>query len=86
MLMKGSNVIKYSIVVVILLLAIYFHYVSCHGNAYLWSFINSAQLMFHLPLVNVDMPGNAAYFCNILMGAGRLELLPGEWLESAFGL
>jgi hypothetical protein len=83
---KTTKIIKGVVVAWTLLCFIFFCYVGGANNAFLWSFLCTIQLMFHLPLINVDLPGNAAFFVNILMSLGRYELLPTEWMRNLFNL
>ena len=41
-----------------------------------WMFVNTLQLIFHFPLINQQMPGNASYFCRKLLDLARFNWVP----------
>lgn len=86
MVAKASVGVQVVIAVFAILCFIFFFYLGGVNNAYLWSFINTIQLMFHLPLINVKMPGNAAYLMNLLMNLARFDFIPNSWVRKMFGL
>ena len=58
-----------------------------------WIFINSLQMMAHLPLISTGLSANARYFMRPLLDLTRLNLLPivdeesastGDWMRSGY--
>ena len=46
----------------------------------LWGMVNTLQLIVHMPLINIGIPGNASYFLQILITIANFEILPSEYL------
>ena len=72
--------------VFLLMLFMFLFFLTGLDDPYMWSFINTLQLITHLQLINVKLPGNAALFFNLLMGLFRFNYLPNLWTIDAFGL
>jgi hypothetical protein len=47
--------------------------------SYLVSFINSLQLLIHLPLFNIVIPGNVNHFLKILVPVTQFDILDSSW-------
>lgn len=43
--------------------------------------INTLQLIFHLPLVNIKMPGDAALFFNLGIDFFKWDFLPDKQVD-----
>ena len=55
-------------------------------DPYLWSFLQTMQLLTHIQLINVKIPGNAALFYNINNSLFRYDFFPNEWVAELFDL
>jgi len=48
--------------------------------SYIWSMIRAQQIIVHLPLTNIVLPGNAAYFFSFLMNIAAFDIIPTDEL------
>ena len=55
-------------------------------DPYLWSFLETMQLLTHIQLINVKIPGNAALFLNLNNRLFRYDFFPNEWVADALDL
>lgn len=83
---NGALGLQIAIIVWSVLVAFFFLYMGKGNITYLYSFICSTQMLMHLPLINVNLPGNAAYFMNTLMKLGRFEFFENTWLAELTGV
>ena len=45
---------------------------------YLWGFINSLQIVIHMPLLDINFPANANYIFSMLISIVTLNLIPSD--------
>ena len=45
-------------------------------DPYIWNFLSTMQLLTHILLINVKIPGNAALFFNLVMPPFRFDFIP----------
>ena len=55
-------------------------------DPYLWSFLETMQLLTHIQLINVKVPGNAALFLNLNNKLFRYDFFPTDWVSELFNL
>jgi hypothetical protein len=54
---------------------------------FLWSFVNSLQLISYMPLMNIQMPNNLYYYLSLINGPMQFNLINTDGITSAiFGL
>ena len=53
---------------------------------YLWGFLETMQLLTHIQLINVKVPGNAALFLNENNQLFRYDFFGNKWVQDLFGL
>lgn len=78
-----------TVVYLIVALANFFYFIwitNGREDPYLWSFLNTMQLLTHIQLVNVKIPGNIALFLNMNNQYFRYNFFPNEWILDKFGL
>jgi len=71
---KSADWIVYVSVIFVVLALIYFTYLSGgEQDPYIWNFLYTLQLLTHILLINVRIPGNAALFLNAVMPVFRFD-------------
>lgn len=66
---------------------IYFIYLTGgKEDPYLWSFLEVMQILTHIQLINVKIPGNAALFLNLNNKLFRYDFFPNAWIPDFLGL
>ncbi len=52
--------------------------------AMLWGLVNTLQLITHLPLYNINMPGNAVTFFSAIIGVTNFDIIPAAEILNWF--
>ena len=52
---------------------------------YLWSMINTLQIILYMPLFKLSVPGNVGAFYNFLMMIASFDIIPTQKIYDYFG-
>jgi len=47
---------------------------------FLWGMVNALQLIVYIPLFSINMPSNAKYFYNLIVGFVEFDIFPADWV------
>lgn len=83
---KTTFFVKAICIVIFLLVFVFFVALSDGDDPYLWSFLDTMQLLTHLQLINVKLPAVAAIFLNWVGPIFRFDYIKGNWMHGFFGL